>query len=62
MSPLIQRQYLHGSQSTFSKWIMKKGRGGAAASPLSVDLSHYVFHNSPPRTEPTLPLVTTPKV
>ena len=25
VSPLIQRQYLHGSQSTFSKWIMKKG-------------------------------------
>ena len=23
--PLIQRQYLHGSQSTFTKWIMKKG-------------------------------------
>jgi quercetin dioxygenase-like cupin family protein len=25
VSPLIQRQYLHGSQSTFAKWIMKKG-------------------------------------
>jgi quercetin dioxygenase-like cupin family protein len=25
VSPLIQRQYLHGSQSTFTKWIMKKG-------------------------------------
>jgi mannose-6-phosphate isomerase-like protein (cupin superfamily) len=25
VSALIQRQYLHGSQSTFSKWIMKKG-------------------------------------
>jgi quercetin dioxygenase-like cupin family protein len=27
VSPLIQRQYLHGSQSTFTKWIMKKGAG-----------------------------------
>ena len=27
VSPLIQRQYLHGSQSTFAKWIMKKGAG-----------------------------------
>ena len=25
MSPLIQRQYLHGTQSTFVKWIVKKG-------------------------------------
>jgi hypothetical protein len=25
VSPLIQRQYLHGFQSTFSKWIMKDG-------------------------------------
>lgn len=25
VSPLVQRQYLHGSQSTFAKWIMKKG-------------------------------------
>jgi quercetin dioxygenase-like cupin family protein len=25
VSPLIQRQYLHGSQSTFSKWTMTKG-------------------------------------
>ena len=27
VSALIQRQYLHGSQSTFTKWIMKKGAG-----------------------------------
>jgi hypothetical protein len=25
MSPLISRQYLHGSHSTFVKWRMKKG-------------------------------------
>jgi len=25
MSPLIQRQYIHGAQSTFVKWIVKKG-------------------------------------
>jgi quercetin dioxygenase-like cupin family protein len=25
VSLLIQRQYLHGSQSTFAKWIVKKG-------------------------------------
>jgi quercetin dioxygenase-like cupin family protein len=25
MSPLIQRQYLHGSNSTFVKWSVKKG-------------------------------------
>lgn len=25
VSPLIQRQCLHGSQSTFAKWTMKKG-------------------------------------
>lgn len=25
MSPLIQRQYMHGTQSTFVKWTVKKG-------------------------------------
>ncbi len=25
LSPLIHRQYLHGAQSTFVKWTMKKG-------------------------------------
>lgn len=25
MSPLISRQYLHGSHSTFVQWTMKKG-------------------------------------
>src|ERR1700730_6687848 len=28
VSALIQRQYLHGSLSTFSNWIMKKGAVG----------------------------------
>src|SRR3984893_5502771 len=35
VSPLIQRQYLHGSQSTFTKWIMKKGAG--------VPLHHHAY-------------------
>jgi quercetin dioxygenase-like cupin family protein len=35
MSPLIHRQYLHGMQSTFVKWIMKKG--------AVVPLHHHVY-------------------
>jgi quercetin dioxygenase-like cupin family protein len=35
MSPLIHRQYLHGTQSTFVKWIMKKG--------ALVPLHHHVY-------------------
>jgi quercetin dioxygenase-like cupin family protein len=35
MSPLIQRQYLHGAQSTLVKWIMKKG--------ALVPLHHHVY-------------------
>src|ERR1700731_3553191 len=38
VSPLIQRQYLHGSQSTFTKWIMKKGAG--------VQLHHHATSRS----------------
>jgi quercetin dioxygenase-like cupin family protein len=34
MSPLIQRQYLHGAQSTFVKWTVKKG--------AMVPLHHHV--------------------
>lgn len=35
MSPLVHRQYLHGTQSTFVKWIMKKG--------AIVPLHHHVY-------------------
>jgi quercetin dioxygenase-like cupin family protein len=35
MSPLIQRQYLHGTHSTLVKWIAKKG--------AVVPLHHHVY-------------------